>query len=153
MSEHRATVEWRHTGGNFRAGAYSREHRWRFDGGVEVAASPSPAVVRPPYSKPAHVDPEEAYVAALASCHMLTFLYVASKRGFEVLSYRDDAVGVMTKNEAGVPWVSEVRLRPEVVYGGGRRPTGEEEAGLHEAAHAGCFLANSVKTRIRVVEK
>src|SRR5258708_2924356 len=100
MSEYRAVIDWTHSRGDFLKGTYSREHTWTFDGGVVVPASPAPTSVPAPYSNAAHVDPEEAYVAALSSCHMLTFLHLASKRGFEVASYRDEAVGVMTKNRA-----------------------------------------------------
>jgi len=149
MSEHKATIRWRHTSGDFLSGKYSREHTWSFDGGVVVPASPAPSVVRPPYSNEANVDPEEALVAAISSCHMLTFLHRASKGGFAVRSYDDEAVGVMTKNERGAWWVSQVTLRPEISYGGAA-PTPDEEGELHEAAHQECFIANSVKTAIRV---
>ena len=150
MSEHRASIAWKLTGPSFRKGQYSREHVWTFDGGVTVPASPSPAAVPAPWSNPAHVDPEEAFVASIASCHMMTFLWVASRQGFEVASYEDDAVGVMTKNEQRVPWVSAVTLHPRIVYAGDKRPTREEEAQLHHAAHEQCFIANSVKTAIAV---
>ncbi len=152
MSEHKATVSWTYSSGDFLQGTYPRSHDWTFDGGVVVPASAAPTSVPPPYSNPLNVDPEEAYVAALASCHMLTFLYLASQSGFVVLSYRDEATGRMTKNERGVLWVSSVELRPEVVYGGGNRPSAQEEADLHHAAHEECYLANSVKTEIRVIQ-
>jgi organic hydroperoxide reductase OsmC/OhrA len=151
MSEHKAWIEWQLSEGDFPSGQYSREHTWSFDGGVRVPASPSPQVVRAPYSNPAHVDPEEAFVAAISSCHMLTFLYLASKRGFVVTRYVDEAVGKMTKNERRVPWVSSVDLHPRIEYGS-PRPNAEQEAELHEAAHAECFISNSVKTEIRVVQ-
>ena len=115
-----------------------------------MPASPSPSVVPAPYSNAAHVDPEEAFVAAIASCHMLTFLYVASKEGIEVERYEDEAVGAMTKNEHGVPWVSKVVLRPRILYRGDKRPAGADEDRLHHAAHEQCFIANSVKTTIVV---
>src|SRR5689334_25217531 len=99
VSNHIATIRWKRTSDEFLKGKYSREHTWTFDGGVTVPASPSPHVVPAPYSNPAHVDPEEAFVASISSCHMLTFLYVASKKGFQVDSYDDEAVGVMTKND------------------------------------------------------
>jgi len=149
MAEHKAVIRWCHTTGDFLSGKYSREHTWTFDGGVVVPASPAPSVVRPPYSNEANVDPEEALVAAISSCHMLTFLHLASKRGFAVDSYDDHAVGVMTKNERGAWWVSQVTLRPEIAYSG-TPPTREQETELHEAAHHECFIANSVKTEIRV---
>ena len=152
MSEHRATVRWqlREDGEGFLKGRYSREHTWTFDGGVTVPASPSPGVIPVPYSNPAHVDPEEAYVAAISSCHMLTFLFVASRQGFLVESYEDEAVGVMRKNERGAIWVSAVTLSPRIAYGGDRRPAVEDEQRLHHAAHEQCFIANSVKTEITV---
>lgn len=150
MSEHFATVEWKLNGPSFAKGQYSREHTWTFDGGVVVPASPSPHVVPKPWSNPRHVDPEEALIAAAASCHMLTFLWVVSKSGYQVESYRDEAVGVLTKNERGVLWVSAITLRPKIVWAGEHRPTDEQVAELHARAHEECFIANSIKTEIRV---
>src|ERR1700742_3998990 len=92
MSAHSAIISWKNTSPDFLQGKYSREHSWTFDGGLTVPASPSPHVVPVPFSNPAHVDPEEAFVAAVSSCHMLTFLYVAYKEGFQVDSYIDNAV-------------------------------------------------------------
>jgi organic hydroperoxide reductase OsmC/OhrA len=151
MSQHKATISWRIDGGDFVHGTYSREHTWTFDGGVTVQASPSPSVVRPPFSNPAAVDPEEAFVAAISSCHMLTFLYLASRRGYDVGAYDDEAVGEMTKNDQGVPWVSSVVLSPRIEYRGAVVPTASEERRLHEEAHHDCFISNSVKTRIDVI--
>src|SRR6476469_11217745 len=145
MAEHKAKIFWTHSQGDFLKGTYSREHTWTFDGGMTVPASSSPAAVRVPFSNPANVDPEEAFVASLSSCHMLTYLYVASRKGFEVSQYEDDAVGVMTKNERGVPWVSTVTLNPRITYAGSKTPTTEEVDQMHHAAHEGCFIANSVK--------
>ena len=150
MSEHRASIRWERNGPDFLKGKYSREHTWSFDGGITVAASPSPSVVPAPWSNPACVDPEEAFVAALSSCHMLTYLWLASKEGFMIERYDDDAVGVMTKNEHGVPRVSEVALHPRIDYGGGKQPTAAEIERLHHLAHEQCFIANSVKTRVTV---
>jgi organic hydroperoxide reductase OsmC/OhrA len=149
MSEHKAAIKWTHTQGDFLKGSYSREHTWTFDGGVTVPASPAPTSVMPPYSNAANVDPEEAYVAAISSCHMLTFLWVASRKGLEVTSYEDDALGKMTKNERGIPWVSSVVLCPRVAYSG-THPTSEVEEELHRKAHEACYIANSVKTQITV---
>ncbi len=149
MSEHRAVIRWQNTGPDFKKGHFSRAHTWSFDGGVTVPASASPSVVRAPFSNPSAVDPEEAFVASIASCHMLTFVWLASRAGFDITSYEDDAVGTMTKNELGVPWVSTVVLHPRVVYAG-TPPTPHEEEQLHERAHEGCFIAQSVKTDIRV---
>jgi organic hydroperoxide reductase OsmC/OhrA len=152
MAEYRAFVKWVHHRGDFLKGTYSREHTWTFDGGVVVPASPAPTSVPVPYSNPANVDPEEAYVAAISSCHMLTFIYLAWQAGFEVASYEDDASGYMTVNERGVKWVSSAMLRPRVVYGE-KKPTRDEEEDLHHAAHAECYIANSVKTEITVARQ
>jgi organic hydroperoxide reductase OsmC/OhrA len=150
MSEHKATVKWTQTQGDFLKGTYSREHTWTFDGGLTVPASPSPSAVRVPFSNPANIDPEEAFVASLSSCHMLTYLWVASRKGFEVASYEDDAVGMMTKNERGIFWVSSVVLHPRIAYSDAKTPSREEEEQMHHTAHEQCFIANSVKTDIRV---
>lgn len=149
MAEYLATIRWKQSQGEFLKGTYSREHTWSFDGGLTVPASSSPHSVRAPLSNPANLDPEEAFVAAISSCHMLTFLWVAYKGGFEVISYDDEAVGVMTKNERGVPWVSAVTLRPRITWGASR-PSREQEEELHHQAHDGCYIAQSVKTDIRV---
>src|SRR6185295_14738947 len=115
MSNHTALISWKkRTGDDFLKGKYSREHTWRFDGGLTIPASPSPSVVPAPYSNPANVDPEEAYVASISSCHMLTFLYLASKQGFVIDAYEDQAVGTMAKNEHGLPWVNSVTLHPKI---------------------------------------
>ncbi len=150
MSEHKAIIHWDRNGPDFLKGKYSREHTWTFDGGVTVPASPAPSVVPVPWSNPAGVDPEEAFVAAISSCHMLTFLWLASKQGFQIDSYADEAVGVMTKNDCGIPWVSAVTLHPKIFYSGDKRPTPAEEEHLHHAAHERCYIANSVQTEIRV---
>jgi organic hydroperoxide reductase OsmC/OhrA len=150
MSEHRAIIRWKRTSPDFCAGRYSREHTWTFDGGLTVPASPSPSVVPAPYSNPAAVDPEEAFVAAVSSCHMLTFLFLAAKQGYKVESYQDEAVGVMTKNERGVPWVSSITLNVRIAYSGSKLPRRADEDRLHHAAHEQCFIANSIKTAIAV---
>lgn len=149
MASYTATIRWRHDGGDFAHGKYSRAHTWHFDGGLEVPASASPHVVRAPMSDPSAVDPEEAFVASISSCHMLTFLYVAGKQGFAIASYDDDAAGTMTKNEHGVSWVSAVVLAPRIVWIGAG-PSVEQLARLHEDAHHQCFIANSVKTAISI---
>ncbi|MDB6092567.1 MAG: peroxiredoxin [Verrucomicrobia bacterium] len=149
MSEYSALIEWNVSGPDFRRGQYSREHTWTFDGGVIVPASPSPHIVPTPWSNPANVDPEEAFVAAIASCHMLTWLFLAAKQGFDVRSYRDDARGIMAKGDNGVPWVSAVTLSPQIQYGA-KAPSATELEQLHHQAHEQCFIANSVKTIITV---
>src|ERR1051325_962250 len=116
---------------DFFKGRYSRKHIWSFDGGVTVPASPSPHVVRPPFSNPANVDPEEAFVAGISRCQFLAYVWLAGKDGFVVESYEDRAVGNMSNNERGVPWVSEVTLNLKIVYGGEKKPTHEDEARLH----------------------
>lgn len=150
MSEHKAAITWKRTSEEFLKGNYSREHTWSFDGGFTMPASPAPSVVPVPYSNPAHVDPEEAFVASISSCHMLTFLYVASRQGFQIDSYADAAVGTMTKNEKGVPWMNLVTLAPVIVYSGEKRPTPTEEERLHHLAHEQCYIANSIKTEVVV---
>jgi len=150
MSEHTARITWKGSGTDFAKGRYSREHHWEFDGGLTVPASPSPSVVRPPYSNPANIDPEEAYVAAIASCHMLTFLHLASRAGFLIEAYEDQAVGKMTKNGNGVLWVSNILLDPRITFGGESQPSPGELRDLHHQAHEQCFIANSVNTVIEI---
>jgi len=150
MSEYIATIKWQRTSPDFLKGRYSREHTWTFDGGVTVPASPSPAVVPAPWSNPACVDPEEAFVAAISSCHMLTFLFLASKQGFQIDSYEDEAIGVMAKNEKGVPWINLVTLNPKIVFSGDKMPTPAEVEHLNHLAHEQCYIANSVKTEVIV---
>ncbi len=151
MSKHAATIRWSLQGLDFLKGRYSREHTWSFDGGVTVPASPSPSVVPAPWSNPAHVDPEEAFVAAVSSCHMLTFLWLAARAGFQADSYEDNAVGQMTKNERGVPWVSEITLQPRIVWSGDKQPTEAEIAHLHHEAHEQCYIAQSIRTQVTVL--
>jgi len=148
MGEYKATLQWERNGGEVLKGKYSREHTWTFDGGLTVPASSSPLVVPLPYSNPAGVDPEEAFVASIASCHMLTFLYLASKQSIVVDHYRDEAVGTMAKGENGVPWMKRVTLNPKITYSGDRLPTEQEVAHLHHLAHEQCYIANSIKTEV-----
>jgi organic hydroperoxide reductase OsmC/OhrA len=148
MSEFSAQVTWTRGDEHFTDNHYSRGHLWSFDGGATVAASSSPEVVPLPYSVPENVDPEEAFVAALSSCHMLFFLSLAAKAGFVVDSYADRAVGLMSSVD-GVTQVTEVSLNPRIGYSGAR-PGRDVEMDLHDQAHARCFLANSVKSRIKI---
>jgi organic hydroperoxide reductase OsmC/OhrA len=149
--EYRATVKWLRDGAaKFTDQRYSRGHTWSFDGGITVPASSSPLSVRLPYSVAEAVDPEEAFVASLSSCHMLTFLYVAAKQGFMVDRYEDAAVGEMTKNAQGKMWVSKVTLNPAIAFTGDKRPTSEQLEELHYLAHDECYIANSVRCEVVV---
>ena len=148
--EYKATVSWDRGGAAFTDGKFSRAHQWAFDGGITVPASSSPLSVRLPFSRADAVDPEEALVAALSSCHMLTFLYLAHKQGFVVDSYADEAVGVMTKNARGKLFVSRVALRPRIAFSGAKRPSEAELAELHHHSHEECYIANSVLTEVVV---
>jgi organic hydroperoxide reductase OsmC/OhrA len=149
--EYTATVSWKRGPDEaFTDIKFSRAHTWAFDGGVTVPASSSPLSVRVPLSRADAVDPEEALVAALSSCHMLTFLYLAARQGFVVDSYDDAAVGVMTKNERGKLFVSRVALRPRIVFSGAKQPSAAELAQLHHHAHEDCYIANSVLTEVVV---
>jgi organic hydroperoxide reductase OsmC/OhrA len=149
--EYRATVAWKRGSGEaFTDGKFSRAHEWSFDGGVTVPASSSPLSVKVPLSRADAVDPEEALVAALSSCHMLTFLYLAYRQGFAVDAYDDEAVGVMTKNERGKLFVSKVALRPRIAFSGAKQPSADELAQLHHHAHEECYIANSVLTEVVV---
>jgi organic hydroperoxide reductase OsmC/OhrA len=150
MSEHVASIRWQRGDYDFKGGKFSRVHSWTFDGGITVEAAASPSVVPATYNSQSAVDPEEAFVASIASCHMLTLLHFASKRGFIVDSYEDNAVGTMVKNEQGIPWVNSVILRPRIIFSGEKQPTDDDETQLHHSAHDNCFIANSVKTDIKV---
>ncbi|MDP1829845.1 MAG: OsmC family protein [Archangium sp.] len=144
MSIHRATIEWKKEG-DFARKKYLRTHRWRFDGGIEVQAAASPSVVPKPWTVDEAVDPEEAFVAAVSSCHMLTFLFHASNDGYVVESYVDEAEGHLRDG-----WLAEIVLRPRLEFGGEKRPDAAELQQLHHRAHEECFIARSVKTNIRV---
>jgi organic hydroperoxide reductase OsmC/OhrA len=148
MAEHLAKVSWQREGQNFLDGRYSRGHLWKFDGGAEIPASPSPHVVPAPMSIDKHVDPEEVFVASLSSCHMLFFLHLACKAGFIVDSYVDQAVGILARNEAGRLAITKITLRPETSFAGDKRPGRDELEDLHDQAHELCFIANSVKTNV-----
>ena len=149
MSEYKTVVEWSRDGAVFTDYRYSRGHRWLFDGGIEVPASASPSVVPLPMSVAAAVDPEEAFVASLSSCHMLMFLFLAAKRGFVVDSYRDEAVGVLAKDSSGKLAMTVVTLHPDVRFDGSNQPTAQELAAIHHESHEQCFIASSVKTDVR----
>lgn len=150
MARHTATIRWTRGEQPFVDNRYSRAHTWTFDGGAVVPGSSSPHVVPVPGSDPHAVDPEEAFVAALSSCHMLTFLYVAAKQGYVIDAYADEAVGVMSKNERGRMWVSKVTLAPAITFAGEKRPTQAQFDELHHLAHDECYIANSVKSEVVV---
>ena len=143
-----ATVAWERNGAVFTDRRYSRAHRWEFDGGVEVPASASPHSVPLPFSLAEAVDPEEAFVASVASCHMLWFLAIAAQRGHVVDSYRDAATATMGPDAEGRVAILDVYLRPEVRFAGGPEVGADRLAELHHAAHAECFIANSVRSAI-----
>ena len=150
MSEHVATVEWNRNGQVFSDNKYDRAHHWRFDGGAVVRGSSAPSSVPEPLSDPAAVDPEEALVAAVSSCHMLFFLAFARKEGFVVDRYRDDAVGVLGRDERGRMSVTAVTLRPETTFSGGASPDAAALADLHHRAHEACYVANSIRAGVTV---
>ena len=149
MTTHEATIQWYRNDDEFTDNHYSRAHTWSFDGGAIVPASPSPDIVPPPHSVAENVDPEEAFVASLSSCHMLVFLAIAAKRGYTVDSYRDEASGVLEKNNDGRLAVTRVTLRPEATYCGDKTPGPEQVEKMHHRSHELCFIANSVLTRIQ----
>lgn len=147
MSEHRAKVHWNRQGKEFAAKEYSREHLWTFEGGSEVRASSAPQYL----GDPKLVDPEESFVAALSSCHMLTFLALAARDGFVVDDYEDSAVGYMERNAEKRIAITRVVLTPKITWGGDA-PTEEQLDKLHANAHKHCFIANSVTTEITVAK-
>ena len=144
-------MEWHRDDQVFVDRRFSRAHVWRFDGGAEIPASPSPHVVPPPLSVAANVDPEEAFVASLASCHMLFFLDLCSREGFTVDHYWDQAVGVMGHNEAGKMAMLSVTLTPDVTFSGDLQPDRANLERLHHRAHELCFIANSVNTEVTTI--
>jgi organic hydroperoxide reductase OsmC/OhrA len=154
MANYEAQIVWqRQSNEPFVDSRYSRAHIWKFDGGVVVPASSAVHSVPLPYSKPENVDPEEAFVAAISSCHMLTFLYVAAKARFVVDAYQDRAVGTMSKDSQGRQAITAVVLAPEVMFSGTREPNDQIVAQLHHDAHEQCYVANSVRSEISVAGK
>ena len=149
MSEHVATVEWSRDGQAFADNRYARAHDWRFDGGAVVRGSSAPSSVPVPMSDPAAVDPEEALVAAVSSCHMLFFLGYAAKAGFIVDLYRDDAVGLLGRDDRGKMSITSLTLRPEVAFAG-EAPDPAAIADLHHRAHEACYIANSIRAEVTV---
>ena len=146
MHEYRATTTWRRTSEDFTYDTYNRAHEVKFGGGEAVPWSAAPEFK----GEAQRVNPEEAFVAALSTCHMLTFLAIAARKRFTVDSYIDEAVGVMERNAKGKFWISRVALRPKVTFSGERQPSAEELSALHHGAHENCFVANSVKSEVVV---
>jgi organic hydroperoxide reductase OsmC/OhrA len=149
LSTYRAIVDWR-CEGDFASRRYSRVHTLSFDGGLTVAGTAGPANVNPRYSMEGALDPEQAFVASLAACHMLWFLDIAARAGFVIESYRDEAEGTLAAGSDGRQMMTRVVLRPKIAFTGDRQPTAEELAQLHHRAHEECFIANSVKSEVVV---
>ena len=151
MSQYQAEIAWQRAATeSFIDKRYSRAHEWRFDGGITVPASSSPHSVPVPYSKPENVDPEEAYIAAIASCHMLTFLWKAANAGYVVDSYHDSAIGYMNKNRRDRLAVTNVTLRPQISFSSSKPISEQDVKRLHYEAHEECYIANSVETAIDI---
>jgi len=151
MSQYQATIKWRRqTDEEFIDNKYSRAHIWQFDGGETIQASSSPQVVPLPYSVESNIDPEEAFIASISSCHMLFFLSFAAKRKFLVKSYIDKANGIMQIDCDNKMSMTDVTLNPKVEFSGDKQPTQEQIDKLHHNAHKQCFIANSIKTKIHI---
>ncbi len=149
MSSHTAKLSWTlNPGDDFVANRYSRAHQWTFDGGLKVPGSPSPAVVPVPWSDPTAVDPEEAFVASVSSCHLLWFLHLARVKGYVVESYVDTAEGFLERNAAGKLAVTRIELRPATKFSGDKQPSAAALVALHQAAHEACFIANSITSEV-----
>jgi organic hydroperoxide reductase OsmC/OhrA len=148
MSEHHASVRWKRTSADFSYDSYNRTHEVRFNNGAIVY----PGSAAPEFKGDAdRVDPEEAFVASLSACHMLTFLAICARKRLTVDTYEDDAVGIMEKGSNGKLWVSRVTLRPRISFAAGTAPDAATLADIHHRSHAECFIANSVKTDVAVV--
>lgn len=149
--KHLAKVAWEKQPQEiFTNNAYSRAHTWEFDGGATIQASSSPHIVPLPFSDPDLVDPEEAFLAAAASCHMLFFLYIAASQGYQILAYNDQAEGVLKKNDQNQLAFTQIILKPEVVCGGEKLPDEGQIQKMHEQAHSGCFIAQSIKASVEI---
>jgi organic hydroperoxide reductase OsmC/OhrA len=144
MAEHKVSVTWKRDKEDFSYEAYTRDHTWAFKGGVNVPASAAPLF----RGSPNRVDPEDAFVASLSSCHMLSFLAIAARKGFRVDTYEDNAVGYLEKNTDGKSVMTRVYLRPRITFSGERIPKKEQSDRMHHQSHEECFIANSVKTDV-----
>ena len=153
MATHNATIRWfASPGEDFAKGQYSRAHSWNFDGLTNVAASASPHIVPMPWANPNAVDPEEAFVASAASCHMLFFLDFARRAGVIVTSYEDEAEGEMRKGSDGKVRITNITLRPKIMFGG-EEPGQAVVDELHHKAHEACFIANSITSEILIEQR
>ena len=150
MTDYHATITWQRDGAKFTDNRYRRLHSWTFDEGLAVPASASPHSVPLPYSEARAVDPEEALVAAVSSCHMLWFLSIAAKRGFVVERYSDSPVGTLGTNAKGKEAITVITLRPDITFGGEKRPRSSDIDAMHHEAHEVCCLANSVTAEVRL---
>lgn len=149
MFKYRAKIIWKRAEDErFVDNKYSRGHQWEFDGGVTVPASASPDIVPLPYSVESNVDPEEAFVASISSCHMLVFLDIASQQQYVVDKYIDNPIGIMKKDAIGKLSITRVTLRAQVTFSGEKQPSVDEIEKLHHQSHELCFIANSVKTEV-----
>ncbi|MEQ8234656.1 MAG: OsmC family protein [Gammaproteobacteria bacterium] len=153
MTRHTASIEWEAGAEGFARGRFSRVHRWRFDGGIELTAAAAPSVIPAQWTDAAAVDPEEAFVAAIASCHMMSFLHLANRDGLVVARYADDAVGHLEKRADGERWIARVELHPDVTWAADTPVDAAAESALHERAHRICFIANSVASIIVVTPR
>jgi len=152
MSEYCATIQWtRKEGEEYIDNQYSRAHSWSFDGGITIQASSSPQIVPTPYSVEENVDPEEAFIASLSSCHMLFFLSLAAKRKLIIDAYLDHVTGVLKKDRHGKASITKVTLNPQIKFSGKILPTTEQITKIHNEAHEQCFIANSVKSEIEII--
>ena len=149
--KHLAKVTWeKQPQESFTDNAYSRVHNWEFDGGATIQASSSPHIVPIPFSNPDLVDPEEAFLAAAASCHMLFFLSIAASQGYQIMAYNDQAEGILQKNDQNQLAFAQIALKPEVVCGGEKLPDESQMQKMHEQAHERCFIAQSIKASIKI---
>ncbi|MGA9795087.1 MAG: OsmC family protein [Rhizomicrobium sp.] len=150
MSEHHASLQWKRISRDFTYESYNRSHEMRFKHGkIALAASAAPAF----RGDADRVDPEEAYVASLASCHMLTFLSICARKRLAVDSYEDDAVGFLEKGLNGKLWIARVTLKPRVRFATGTTVSPETLTEIHHQSHGECFIANSVRTEISVEDQ
>lgn len=151
MPNYKATIHWKRSGAKFLDHKYQRRHTWTFDSGLTMTAAASPHIVGESYTDPSAIDPEEAFTASVASCHMLWFLSLAAGRGFVVNNYMDNSQGVLEKNSEGKLAMTKVIIRPVVTFETERMPSQNDFLGLHRQAHSKCFIANSIKSDIEIL--